>query len=466
MGDSAESRRVAVLNVVGLTPRFIGEHTPRILEFQKRHTVGTRVIEPMLPAVTSSVQATYLTGSPPGKHGIVANGWYDRERAEHLFWKQSDHLVQGKKIWEVARERKPDFTCARLFWWNNMFSSVDYSITPRPIYCADGNKFFDVTSHPLTIRDEVKRELGDFPFPQFWGPMSGIKSSQWIADSAKWIERQYQPDLNLVYLPHLDYNTQKLGPDHAEIANDLRLIDDVVGGLIDDLEKQGVSVVILSEYGITPVNRPIHLNRIFRREGWLEIKDELGRDTLELGASKAFAIADHQVAHVYLNDRTISSQVRSVLENTEGVESVLDRAAQSHEGIDHARSGDFVVIADSRSWFTYYFWEDDAKAPDYARTVDIHRKPGYDPVELFVDPNLSMPKLRIGWKLARRKLLGQRALMDVIPLDATLVKGSHGREPDDREDWPVLIGAGTERRNDPIASIEVCRQLLESLGFE
>ncbi|MEM7014332.1 MAG: nucleotide pyrophosphatase/phosphodiesterase family protein, partial [Verrucomicrobiota bacterium] len=340
--------------------------------------------------------------------------------------------------------------------------SVDYSITPRPIYCADGAKHFDITSRPLDIRPKIKKDLGDFPFFAFWGPGSGIESSRWIANSAKWIEEKHQPDLNLVYLPHLDYNTQKLGPDAPEIADDLKMIDDVVGDLLDYFAPRNVRVVLLSEYGITPVDRPIHLNRLFRERGWLQIKDELGRDTLEAGDCKAIAIADHQIAHVYVLDPSIREEVQQLLASTEGVDQVMDRSMQMYEGLDHERAGDFVVVSDERSWFTYYFWEDDKRAPDYARTVDIHRKPGYDPVELFIPDGLG-PKFKIAFTLFRRKALGQRALMDVIPLDATLVKGSHGRKPEDRDDWPLLIGPLNLPDRSSIGAIEVYEQLLAAL---
>jgi predicted AlkP superfamily pyrophosphatase or phosphodiesterase len=455
---------LAVLNVVGLTRRFLrGDSLPRIRAFTEREGHLHRVVDPVIPAVTSTAQATYLTGRMPDHHGIVANGWYDRERAEHLFWKQSDHLVRGPKVWEVVRESRPDLRVARLFWWNNMFSSVDYSITPRPIYRADGGKIFDITSSPLEIRDRIKAELGPFPFRSFWGPASGIESSHWIAHSARWIEEHYAPHLNLVYLPHLDYNLQKFGPRHSGLDADLAAIDAVTGDLIDFLESCGVEVLLVSEYGITPVDRPIHLNRLFRKQGWLEIKDEVGTDTLELGACDAFAIADHQIAHVYVQNPALVGRVADLLRETRGVAEVLDRREQRRLQLDHARSGDLVVIADERSWFTYYFWEDDAKAPDYARTVDIHRKPGYDPVELFLQSPAALSKLKILMRLAQKKL-GLRMLMDVIPLDATLVRGSHGCRPQEEEDWPVLAGRFGEGTTDvPIhatAVFEVIRRKL------
>jgi predicted AlkP superfamily pyrophosphatase or phosphodiesterase len=197
-------------------------------------------------------------------------------------------------------------------------------------------------------------------------------------------------------------------------------------------------VLLLSEYGITNVDGPIHLNRLFREKGWVMVKDELGLETLDCGASKAFAVADHQVAHIYLNDRSIETELVALLESTPGVASVMSAGEKKEMGINHPRAGDLIAVASERAWFTYYYWLDDGKAPDFARCVDIHRKPGYDPVELFLDPKIPAVKLKILWRLLRKKL-GFRMLMDVIPLDATLVKGSHGCRPASKADWPVLI---------------------------
>jgi predicted AlkP superfamily pyrophosphatase or phosphodiesterase len=428
-----------IINVVGLTPSLIGEHTPYIAEFIARKENHLGHVEPVLPAVTCSVQATYLTGKLPSQHGIVGNGWYDRAYAEHRFWKQSNHLVEAPKLWELLRENDPDYTCANLFWWFNMYSSVNFSVTPRPIYLADGRKVFGVASQPEGLAKELCDEVGKFPFHTFWGPMANIESSRWIAQVAKRVELKNDPGLTLIYLPHLDYNLQRIGPNDPYIFDDLCLIDAVVGDLIRFYEAREVKVVLLSEYGITAVDRPVHLNRIFREKGWLAIKRELKRDTLDLGASQAFAIADHQVAHVYVNNPDILEEVRGTLAATEGVDEVIGAAMKNYYGLEHENSGDLIAVADKRSWFSYYFWDDDRKAPDYARTVDIHRKPGYDPVELFLDPKLRSPKLKMGFKKLR-SMLGFRNLYDVIPLDATLVRGSHGRIPEDRKDWPLLVG--------------------------
>jgi predicted AlkP superfamily pyrophosphatase or phosphodiesterase len=469
-------KRTAVINVVGLTESLIGEHTPRISEFCRRGALAQ--IAPAFPAVTCTAQSNYLTGKTPSEHGIVGNGWYNREFGETQFWKQSNHIVHGQKIWDALRKRFNDstiqrFTTANCFCWFNMYSSVDYSITPRPMYPADGRKFFDVYSWPYSIREEIKNDLGEFPFFSFWGPAAGVDSpqgkadaaSRWIAESARWIENKYSPTLNLIYLPHLDYNLQRRGvkllnrsivesaksstvqpfkdSTNPAIHRDLREIDTIVGDLIDYFGKRDVQVVLLSEYGITNVDTPVHLNRIFRERGWLTVKEELGLEILDAGASKVFAVADHQVAHIYLNDASLEKSARDVLEKTPGVEKILGRAEKIAEGIDHPRAGDLIVVAQENAWFTYYYWLDDVRAPDFARTVDIHRKPGYDPVELFLDPKILAVKLKIAWRLLEKKL-GLRMLMDVIPLDATLVKGSHGRRPADKKDWPVFITSQPE----------------------
>ena len=475
-------KRTAVINVVGLTESLLGPATPRIKELLSRGAKAN--IVPTFPAVTCTAQSTYLTGTPPSQHGIVGNGWYNREQAEVQFWKQSNHLVHGRKIWEELRELLPGFTCAKLFWWYNMYSSADYSITPRPIYPADGRKFFDIYTRPCSIRTEIKKDLGEFPFPCFWGPAAGVNSpqgsadaaSRWIAQSAKWIENKYAPTLSLIYLPHLDYNLQRYGPFvaadvrrltsntecgvrngestsepphvgcyelNSAIVPDLQAIDAIVGDLIEFFEKRSVQVILLSEYGITSVNRPVHLNRLFRKEGWITIKEELGLELLDCGASKVFAVADHQVAHIYLNDTALENRVRKVLEATEGVAEVLGATGKIAAGIDHPRAGDLIAVAKENAWFTYYYWLDDQVAPDFARCVDIHRKPGYDPVELFLDPRIPAVKLKILWRLLQKKL-GFRILMNVIPLYATLVKGSHGRRPASPADYPLIISGRSE----------------------
>jgi predicted AlkP superfamily pyrophosphatase or phosphodiesterase len=450
--------RILVLNVVGLTPALIGDHTPHLKAFIAQG--GLRPLATITPAVTCSVQATLLTGLLPREHGIVANGWYFRELAEVMFWRQSNQLVSGEKVWEAGKRRDPSFTCAKLFWWYNMYSSADLSVTPRPMYPADGRKLPDVYAEPERLRCELQRELGTFPLFQFWGPGASIASSAWIARAAERVEQQNAPTLSLVYLPHLDYCLQKFGPDASEIAAHLREIDALCGELIEGATRRGQRVVVLSEYGIEPVRDAVHLNRALREAGLLRVREELGRELLDAGASQAFAVADHQLAHVYVRDPARVEEVRGLLSRLDGVEQVLDAQGKRQFGLDHPRSGELVAISRADRWFSYYYWLDDARAPDFARTVEIHRKPGYDPVELFFDPALAFPKLRVARKLALRKL-GQRTLLDVIPLDARLVRGSHGRVGEDPRRGPLFASSAPELLPDgPVAATQVKELLL------
>lgn len=455
-------RRTVVLDVVALSQRVIGEHTPFLKKWTEKGKGA--VVEPVLPAVTCSAQSVYLTGKWPSENGIVGNGWYFKDECEIKFWRQSNKLVQAPKIWEVLRAQNPDFTVANLFWWYNMYSTVDYAVTPRPLYLQDGRKLPDCHSQPMELRERLQQELGQFPLFSFWGPNTSIESTQWIAEAAKTIDEWYSPTLNLVYLPHLDYGLQKYGIDFEKIGKDLREIDAVCEDLITYFEKQGVQVILLSEYAITTVSRPVHLNRILRKAGMIQVKNELGLETLDAGTSRAFAVADHQVAHIHVNDQSILPQIKKILEETPGVELVLDQEGKKAYHLDHERAGDLVVVADKDSWFTYYFWLDDAKAPDYARCVDIHRKPGYDPVELVMNPDIMFPLLTVGAKVLKKKL-GFRYLMDVIPLDATLVKGAHGRIPEDDLDKPVLFTQIEEFRvQEKIQSTDVFELILKAVS--
>jgi len=417
-------QKTVVLNVVGLTPNLIGEHTPRLRAFRDAGAMAT--IGGVLPAVTCSVQATYLTGAWPSDHGIVGNGWYFRDECEIKFWRQSNRLVQRPPVWEVAKARDPRFTCANVCWWYAMYSSAEYTVTPRPMYPSDGRKLPDCWTNPPGLRHELQAELGQFPLFKFWGPATSIESTRWIADAAVRIDQRYDPTLTLVYLPHLDYGLQRVGPAAPSVAADLRDVDAVCGQLFDHFAARAANVIVLSEYGIAPVSKPVHLNRIFRERGWVTVRDELGGELLDAGASRAFAVADHQVAHVYVNDASILEEVRDVVANTDGVADVLEAQGKRAAHLDHARAGDLVAVAAPDAWFTYYYWLDDARRPDFANTVDIHRKPGYDPVDLFLDPQLKLAKAKIGWTLLKRKA-GFRALLDVIGTDATVVCGSHGR---------------------------------------
>ena len=432
-------QRVAILNVVGLTPHLLGDSTPNLVAFARR-CGGIRSLIPDLPAVTSTVQASILTGTRPSEHGIVGNGWFDRDLHEVHFWKQSAALVQRPRLWDIARQRDPLVSTANLFWWNAMHSGADVTVTPRPVYCADGRKFPDIWTTPSAWREQLQSELGAFPLFHFWGPSADIRSTQWIARAAMLTVARFEPTITLVYLPHLDYPLQRLGGDAANphLRADLREIDDVFGVLLRFFDDRSIRVIVLSEYGIATVTRPVHLNRVLRSAGFLALRSERGLEHADIGASRAFAVCDHQVAHIRVAREGDKSAVAELLRSTPGVDHVLDDPAKQAAGIAHRRAGDLVAIAAGDSWFAYPWWNDDALAPDYARTVDIHRKPGYDPCELFLDPQQALPKVRIALRLLQRRL-GQRALLDVIPLDASLVRGSHGRIEGAHALRPVLM---------------------------
>ena len=456
-------RPTMVIVLVGLTSRHLGQDMPHVSALARAGAV--RPLTTVMPAVTCTVQATFMTGLKPSDHGIVANGWLFRDLMEIWLWRQSNHLVNGEKLWQAAKRRDPNFTSANLFWWYNMAAGNEIGVTPRPIYKSDGRKLPDCYTRPSTLRAELTHDLGAFPLFQFWGPATSIRASQWIADAALHVRRSRSPTVTFIYLPHLDYDLQRLGPDHPGVASSLREIDAVAGNLIADAERDGTRIIVLSEYGITPVSRPIHINRALREAGLLEVRLEDGGEILDIPQSRAFAVADHQIAHVYVQQHNLIEEVRRIIAGMPGVERVLDQTEQRAIALDHPRSGELVAIASANAWFTYYYWLNDDQAPDFARLVEIHRKPGYDPVELFMDPKIRFPKLAVGWRLAKRAL-GFRVLMDVIPLDASLVKGSHGRLTDNSADGPVFISSEPKLLSDAPVAATTVRDLILSHVFD
>ena len=411
-------KRVCVMNVVGLTPELLA-HAPAA------SSVGA--VNPWtapFPAVTSTVQATLLTGKLPREHGIVGNGWYYRDTAEIRFWQQANSLIQGRKIYDDLPNT------AKMFWWFNQNAPVRYSCTPKPHYGSDGSKVFDVLDRTGC---DLTKQFGPFPFHAFWGPKSGIASSNWIANASAEVMRRNRPDLTLVYLPHLDYDLQRTEENRSDRVGE---VDRCIQVLLDACADINAQPIIVSEYGLVPVRESISLNRKLREVGLLQVRNGPFGEMMLPGESDAFAVADHQVAHVYVKSPTRLDEVRSLIENIDGVNGVY--APEALE-LDHARSGELIVLSKPDRWFDYYYWMDSNHAPDFARTVDIHRKPGYDPCELFMT---SMPKAML--RLAQKKL-GLRYRMDVIPLNPKLVRGSHGLRPPSSQ-GPLVIGPNPPTR--------------------
>jgi len=460
--------QTVVLDIVGLTPELL-THMPRLSRWASTQT--QHALRPDLPAVTCTVQASMLTGRKPGSdgalgagHGAVANGWYFRDLAEVWLWRQSSELITGSAdrgfgssesaiptIFDQWRAAYPDSKSAQLFWWWNLPSRADYSLTPRPTYWADGRKGPDVHSFPAELRSRLQAKHGAFPLFKFWGPGAGIASSQWILDTALDVIQSEKPGLTTVYVPHLDYDLQRFGPHGPEAEAAALALDGALTPLLDHVEAQGLRMIALSEYGIDAVDRCCEPNRMLRERGWLAIHPAENGSLLDPGNSQAFAVCDHQLAHVYVKNPAQIAEVAAALQALPGVDQVWTGDAIQANGLAHERSGEIVLLAEAGCWFGYRYWNDEAE-PDFARTVDIHRKPGYDPCELSFDPAEKAPMLRAMGKLAKKKL-GMRTVMNLIGLDTSVVQGSHGRPPSSAQHGPLWIGPAECARPDEDGSI-------------
>jgi predicted AlkP superfamily pyrophosphatase or phosphodiesterase len=456
---------IILVNAVGMTTRLL-PHAPRMKRWAEQGWV--RPLREVLPAVTSTAQATILTGKNAEGHGIVANGWLFRDTMEVRFWQQSNHLLQAEPLYVTAKrraqERGRSFRCAKLFWWFNQGAAVDFSVTPKPYYGADGNKAFGITGKPLDLSLKLERALA-FPFPSFWGPKAGLPSTQWIARCAAVVLRDHLPDLTLVYLPHLDYDPQRHGPSSTDMAKCVKELDDAFAAIDYAARLNGARVWIVSEYGHVDVQTPVFPNRTLRQAGLLTVRAGPFGEMLETFESDAFAVCDHQLAHVYVREPSLLPRVQEVLSALPGVARMYAGEERRDIGLNHPRAGDIVLLSKPDAWFAYPYWLDDGVAPDFARTVDIHRKPGFDPCELFFDPKLTWSTGRVMRRLLQKKL-GFRTLFDVIPLDANLVRGSHGLQAASVEDRPVLIGDGTAPSAGEVSMTGVRDLVLEAMGLE
>jgi predicted AlkP superfamily pyrophosphatase or phosphodiesterase len=451
---------LVLINAVGLTGRLL-THAPRLRSLAE--SGWWRPLREVVPAVTCTAQATILTGQPPGGHGVVANGWYFRDTGEVRFWQQSNALIQAEPVYVTARRRRAErgetFKAAKLFWWFNQGAEVALSVTPKPYYAADGNKAFGVAGTPPGVADRLVAKLGTFPFPSFWGPAAGLACTPWIARAAAEVLESERPDLTLVYLPHLDYDPQRFGPSGCDMPRLVRELDDACAPLLDVARKAGARVWVVSEYGHCDVRRPILINRVLREAGLIAARKGPFGEVFEPFNSRAFAVCDHQVAHVYVSKPDDVGRVRDLLAGVPGVARLVEGEARAEIGLDHPRSGEVVALAEPDAWFAYPFWLDDRDAPDYARTVDIHRKPGFDPCELFFDPHLAWPKGRAALRLFQKKL-GFRTLFDVVPLDASIVRGSHGLPAGLDADRPLLIADGPAPDAEGVIETTAVRNLI------
>ena len=415
------AKRVILLDLVCLTAEHLQDEdrAPNLARLVREGWSAPLV--PPFPAVTCTAQATLTTGALPREHGVVCNGLYERDRYAVRFWDQPTSMVKREKLWERLRAADPEAKTALLFFQNTMFADAEVVVTPAPLH-AEHELIPWCYSKPVGYYEQLAERHGPFELSSYWGPLAGPKSSEWIVRAALDTIRDHQPTLTCVYLPHLDYNSQRFGPDSEQFLADLATMDRLVGELLDELKRFGqledAAVVIVSEYPMRRVSRPIYLNRILREAGLLRVREIGGHEYLDLELSRAFAMVDHQMAHLYMKPGE-EAYVRAAIWGHSGVEKIIGDFEKREYAIDHPSSGELIAIAEADAWFPYYWWLDDEKAPPFARQVDIHRKPGYDPIELFFDPASKS-----------------------IPLDATLLQGSHGRPADREPARPLLIAAG------------------------
>lgn len=402
-------KHVIILDIVGLESGHLSSNIiPNIANIANEGE--SFKMEPVFPAVTCTVQASLLSGQYPNKHGIISNGLYDKTNYTVSFWEQSNSLVQADRIWDIAkRQNSSSIKSAVLFGQNTMYCKSDVVITPRPLHMEDGMIMW-CYSKPLGCYEDLKQKYGEFDLATYWGPLASYKSSNWIVQAACDTLENERPNLMFTYIPHLDYSVQRFGKNSNEVREDLRRADDLVGQVIQKTKDLGIKddtqFVIVSEYGFNDVQSHVPLNRKLREAGLLTVRTINDREYVDFELSKAFAMVDHQIAHVYINDGH-TEPIKRVLEDIEGVERILSTEDKKTLNINHERSGDLIALANKDSWFSYYWWNDDTKAPNFAKTVDIHRKPGYDPAELFIDPTTKS-----------------------IPLNADRIRASHGRPAD------------------------------------
>ncbi|MCX7664577.1 MAG: alkaline phosphatase family protein [Gemmataceae bacterium] len=456
---------LVLINAVGLTPQLL-PYAPKLQALANRQ--WQVALHDVVPAVTMSAQATILTGKSIFGHGIVGNGWLFRDTNEVRFWQQSNRLMQAEPLYQTAKDRaklrRKVFRVAKMFWWFNQGANVDFSVTPKPHYGIDGNKIFGIHGHPQHLVRHLEEKFGPFPFHTFWGPKAGLPCTQWIAQASAEVIQKESPDLTLIYLPHLDYDPQRYGPSGADMRKLVQELDDACTPILDIAEKKGAQVWVVSEYGHCDVDTPVYLNRELRREGWLEVRNGPFGEQIDLFQSRAFAVCDHQLAHIYINNPDDIKPVASLIKNITGVSKILVGEERSAFHLNHSRSGEIIALSQPKSWFAYPFWLNDEDAPDYARTVAIHAKPGYDPCELFFDPKILFPKLKVIRKVIQKKL-GFRMKLDVIPLDASIVKGSHGLPATNPENAPILIGTGPKPNTNWLPMENVHDLILNACGL-
>jgi len=432
-----------IINVAALSPREVTEQTPNLRVLAQRG--GLYPVREPFPSLTSSSHATLLYGSLPSSHGMIGNCLYSREYAKLFNWNRSSHLISGTPLWEAARAREPKVRTANLFMRHSADSTCDVRVIERPVYWVSGRKQFEFFAETRALHDELVEKLGAFPFQRFWGPLAGIGSSEWIIGAALHIMERQDPELMLVYPPFLDYDGARFGPDAPQTHAALRAMDAALLPLLAAAQSQDRDVLIVSDYGYETVNQPVYLNRELRRAGFINIEDAANGERLDFGTSRAFAVCDNQVAHVYVAREDDIPRVRAVLEATSGVKEVLDRAAQEPLGIAHPRSGELIAVSTPQAFFSYPYWLDEDKAPDFADCVAIFDKIGTDTCELFLKPGVA-GKLHLAKRLAQL-VAGLKVPYNIIDTNDGNVRGARRIARDDPQRGAAAVASWDLGRN-------------------
>ncbi len=338
----------------------------------------------IFPALTCPVQASFRTASPPSAHGMVGNGLLYRDLRRVLFWEQSAALVGGRRIWETQREdgRK----VALMFWQQSLGERADVILSPAPVHRHHGGMLEAFAGVPEGLYGNLCRRVGrPFALRQYWGPLASVRSSDWIAEATAQLlaDSQCSPDLCLTYLPALDYDLQRFGPDSPQAGRALDALGREIEHLVSAAGTNGYDVLVFGDYAIAPVQRAAYPNRVLRSAGLFGTRTVRGMLYPDFHHGRAMAVADHEVAFVHAASPASLEEAAAALKGMPGVAEVLRGDTLRSAGADHPNAGGLVLVAQDGWWFAYPWWDNPAEAPDYAGHVDIHNKPGYDPCELF-----------------------------------------------------------------------------------
>jgi predicted AlkP superfamily pyrophosphatase or phosphodiesterase len=440
------TRKLLIVDVAALSPTEVTDRTPNLRALAAKG--GLYPLREPFPSLTCPSHATLVTGSLPSSHGMIGNCLYSREYAKLFNWNRSGHLVSGMPLWEAARARDPKVTTANLFVRNCADSTCEIRVTERPVYWMSGKKQFEFFAEPRTLHAELVNKLGPFPFPKFWGPLAGLGSSEWIIGAALQIMERNNPELMLVYPPYLDYDGARFGPDSPQVAKALAAMDTALSPLIRAAQSQDRDVLIVSDYGFETVDQPVYLNRELRRAGFLSVEDAPNGERLDPGTSRAFAVCDNQVAHVYVARGEDIPAVRAILEAVSGVREVFDTAAQVDLGIDHPRSGELIATSTPRAFFSYPYWFEANKQPDFADCVAVFDKIGTDTCELFLKPGLA-GKLHTAKRLAQLGL-GLKVPFDIVDTNDANVRGARRIARNDPQRGAAAISSWNLGRTGPV----------------